>query len=340
MSDPALYNGYLLRNRNIVNILLLLLVFFVITLPYTNFIVLLLFLSMLAMMLIDPVIQWLEGVGIGRMTSIILLTGLAIISSITGFIRIFGRIEYESATVADLIDSTYFTTKIKTLLPFLQQNEIVDHYCSFLQFIKHRTIDIFSNQAPTFIAIIIIPILTFFLLKDGFLLKKTFIQSLPNHYIEMFISFLYRLKQKLNVWIRAQVLIALLIGGLISLAFYSLNVDSFLLTGTMVGLSFLIPYYGTVIGAMIALTIALLQTDSASIAIAIIIAFATIKLLYNLLFVKFETNHPHPFIVLLILLIGIYTGGFVGMLTIMPIANFTILTGEEIYHSLKRYGFI
>ncbi|MBD3290952.1 AI-2E family transporter, partial [candidate division KSB1 bacterium] len=191
--------------------------------------------------------------------------------------------------------------------------------------------------------IIIVPVMTFLLLKDGYYLKKSILQILPNRYFEVTLYLIQRLKEQLSNWAKKQLLIAIIIGSLSIVAFYLLDISNYISIGILVGLAHLIPYFGPFVGAIIAITLTVLTADSLKLVIAVIIALATVKLLYNLLLSPIIKNHSielHPLIILLIMLIGSYVWGILGLLLFVPIATIFVIMFREFYFCMRQYNII
>lgn len=182
--------------------------------------------------------------------------------------------------------------------------------------------------------------MTFLLLKDGFYLKKTIIQTLPNRYFEFSLDLIQRLKEQLSNWAKKQLLIAVIIGSLSIIAFYTLEISNYISIGILIGFAHLIPFFGPVVGAIIAITLTVLTANSLKLVIAVIIALATVKLLYNLLLspiIKSYSIDLHPLIILLIMLLGSYVWGLLGLLLFVPIATIFVIIFREILFCMKQY---
>ena len=327
----------------LMNAILLLLLLLLSALPVARFIILPLLLSLFLTMLSTPVINHLESVGFGRLAIIALFTILVIGLAFLTVTTILPLLHREAMQISGRISAPEIYTSLQNVLTLPRSNRILENYCDFVIYMKHQSVNTLRDNPPLFMVILIVPVLFFLILKDGYYLKKSFIQSLPNHYIEMMVNLLHRIEERMNIWLKAQLLVGLIAGGLTTLALISLHIDNFLLIGFMVGFSFLTPYFGPLIGTLIAITFALLETGSIRFAVAIIIAFATIKLLHNLLFetyIRKRALNLHPLVVLLLLFAGAYMAGFIGLLTIVPAANLFLIFMGEIYSNFKSYGYI
>lgn len=333
-------------NKNVFHIILLAVIILILILPYAKNIIVPLGMSLMLTVFFDPLVVWLEGRGWGRVAAVIavLLTSGIIFILIVHFLG--HQIAIELMAFKNLDQPDQLLAAI-TQLPFAEDNSTIENFASKFHaifiFLVHKSLDIFPAQVPLFLLIIFIPVLTYLLLRDGYYLKKSVLQHLPNRYFEMMIDFFFRMNQQLTSWLKRQLFIALITGGLTIVALYLLGVSHFLINGTMVGLAHLIPYYGPLIGAVIVVLITLIETGSLKLIVAIIIALATIKLLYNLVLaqlIKASTVFLHPLIILLLILAGSFLWGLIGMLIIVPITTVVALVCREIYWSMKNYNII
>ena len=338
------YNIQLRVNRNIFNIFLLSIIVFILLLPLIKEILLPSGLSLLLALILDPAINRLESMGIGRTTAIFIVLGL--ISGITGsaIIHITPLINHEIGAITKLINSDIFSTTLKESIPFSGNYEIVEslsiQFQSVIQFLLNNSVNIFNNNISILTFLIIIPIITFMLLKDGYYLKKSILQIVPNRYFEMMLNLIYKISKQLTNWFKVQLLNALIFGGLTIGALYLLNMSYYITPGILFGISHLIPTFGIFIGALFIISITIMETGSLNLVIGLIIALAVIKLLYNLLFSQILNSNPiqiHPLITILILLTGSFMWGLVGLLIIFPISSILILICKESYRSFKDY---
>lgn len=189
--------------------------------------------------------------------------------------------------------------------------------------------------------LVIIPFITFFLLKDGPSLKKAIIERVPNRYFEMFLNLIYKIEQQLGAYIRGQMIDATLIGILSIIALYFLGIDYYFFIGAIAGLANLIPYLGPVVGAVPAILVSLMMPDpSLSPILWIIIAFAVIQLIDNVVIsplVVAKSVNIHPLVVIIVIFIGERLLGVLGMLIAVPVTGILNVIIRETIWSFKNY---
>jgi len=200
--------------------------------------------------------------------------------------------------------------------------------------------DHFLDTASVITSMILIPFIIFFLMRDGREFKKAFVSIMPNQHFEFSLYLLYKLNAQIGNYLRGQFIDATIIGILSVGALWFIGVKYFFIIGTFTGLANLIPYFGPIAGATIAIIVSILQTGSFQMAFYVIIAFTLIKLFDDILIqpiVVARTVHMHPLIVLLSVLIGGKLFGILGMLLSVPIVGFMKVVAYESIHNYRRY---
>ena len=260
-------------------------------------------------------------------------------------------IAHEFKTLSQLVQNETPATlveKLKTLLhqhlPWLKNPGITDQILAraekFIYSLLNRSIQLLPSIVPVAIALVLIPFMTFFLLKDGRRLKKSFIQTLPNRYFEMTISLLHKIDCQLGSYIRGQMLVSLCIGILAITALAILDVPYFLLIGTVAGLANMIPYFGPIVGAIPAVILNVIDKGSLSAALVVIAAFLLIRLIDDTLVspnILGRSLKIHPLLVIIVIFTGGEMFGIMGLLLCIPVTGIIKVTIQELLWNFKHY---
>lgn len=110
--------------------------------------------------------------------------------------------------------------------------------------------------------------------------------------------------------------------------------------GVFAGLANLIPYFGPLVGVILAVIVSILQTGSFSMAFYIIGVFIVIKIIDDVFLqpvVVARSVHMSPLIVLLAILIGGKLFGILGMLLAVPFTGFIKVVVHESILNYQRY---
>ncbi|MGI6597791.1 MAG: AI-2E family transporter [bacterium] len=187
---------------------------------------------------------------------------------------------------------------------------------SYVRSVAEFIVALFSHA----LAIIIAPILAFYMLRDLSLIKSTFLAFFPAS-ANGDIGYLSR---ELNVvfsgFIRGHLLVSLIVGVLSFLGLTLLRVDFALLIGIVAGIFDVIPYFGPVIGALPAIIIALLESPAKALYVAVL--FVVIHQLESTIIspkILGERVGLHPLTVIFALLVGGQLAGIVGVLLAVPL---------------------
>lgn len=89
---------------------------------------------------------------------------------------------------------------------------------------------------------IVVPIITFFLMRDGDKFIKRIIEKIPNRFFEMSVSLTHRIDQQLGNYIRSVLLESLIIGIICWISFEIVGVKFALVLGLLNGFLNMIPF--------------------------------------------------------------------------------------------------
>lgn len=171
------------------------------------------------------------------------------------------------------------------------------------------------------IAIILGPLLGIYILKDAGRLRTVFIRALPGKFKRQVSDIIDRINNVGGRYIRAQILVSIIVGLLCTLVLFLLKVDFAVLLGFIAGVFNLIPFLGPVIGAIPAALAALFVSPLT--ALLVILLFIGIQQLDNYVIspniMKYQVG-VHPAIVIFILIAAGAAFGFLGLLVAVPLA--------------------
>ncbi len=307
--------------------------------------------SILLAFLLEPIVRIMEVHAIDRMWAIIItfilvvtITTLAVIFALPVFTT---EIQSISANL-QLKHPSALTDEIKMTIekdfPFMKQSGLSNEFAVYLHHaledLIKESIDILFEFIHVVSVIFTVPVLTFFLLKDGRRIKKALIQLVPNCYFEMALSLAHKMSQQLGSYIRGQMLDALIVGTLSIFTLYVFNIRYAFLIGAFAGCANVIPHFGPIVGAIPAIIVALMETGSFPLALTIAVSFIVIQLLDYLVIshmVVFKHIHMHPVMVFIIVFIGGYLMGAVGMFVAALLAGIIKVTVAELIWGFNHY---
>jgi len=299
--------------------------------------------------ILDPIASYLEAKGISRTfaTSIIfifvflifaLLIWLFIPGLLDQLIDLQSSVSLQSEDNIILSVENFIKNNIRILnVDALNLREKIN---STLDLLAYELVSILGNIISILPAILIVPFIVFFLLKDGREMKKQFIHYIPNRYFEMSLNVLHKIDRQLGSYIRGQFIEASVVALLSILALWLLDVKYFTVIGVFAGLANMIPYVGPVAGAIPAIAVTWLNGGTVPEILYIVIAFAIVQLIDNILLqpmVLSRSVNLHPLIIVLAILIGGQFFGLLGMLLAVPAAGVLKVTSRELYNGVRKF---
>lgn len=284
--------------------------------------------------LLNPAVCFIEKKGIGRLWAIVLvylilfsiliIGGSQFIPLLVHELESFGKdLPQMGNKVEELIQMIQDQYK-NSALPFSMRvalDQTVIKVENEVQIFVNAVAQGIVNMLSHIIGLVISPVLAFYLLHDWYQIKEQLLSLLPSHWRPEIISIFRDINKILNGVIRGQILIAVLVGILVSTGLYFLDLRYALLIGILAGLLDVIPYFGAVIGAAPAVMMALLY--SPWLAIKVIVLFLIVHQLEGCIIqpkILGESVGLHPLSVIFFVFIGGELGGLLGMLIGVPLA--------------------
>ncbi|MDZ7372996.1 MAG: AI-2E family transporter [candidate division KSB1 bacterium] len=186
-------------------------------------------------------------------------------------------------------------------------------------------------------------LVAFFVLRDGPRLRKSLLDLVPNRHFEAVLGTWYRVERKVGLYLRCQVIAALALGALCALALYLLAIPCWGMLGLLAGAACLIPYFGAFLGALPPIFTALLGGRSIEPIVGIALAFATIRLLDEVILspaLPLRHVRLHPATVAIAVLAGGIAAGMPGILMAVPAVGSAKIALEEVQKSLRIRSYL
>jgi predicted PurR-regulated permease PerM len=187
--------------------------------------------------------------------------------------------------------------------------------------------------------LILIPILAFFFLKDANFFRVSILRVFPSgDWRARMESIIHDVNTTLAAYTRAQLISCIVIGTICTVGFYLLGVNYALLLGVMAGILEFIPLIGPLTIAIIAVTMASLESTWE--AVYVFIFLAVLRILQDYLFyprIVREGIHLHPLAIILSVLAGEQVAGIPGVFLSIPVvALLTVVYKHILEHSRSK----
>lgn len=310
--------------------------------------------SVLLAFIFNPVVAWMEGKGIKRVIAVIIVMVSSLVLVTIAFGTLIPKITSQVQTLTTNLSQEKVNEilggveqQFKSIFPFYETVNFAENVTNFLSGFLVDTVNNLSNILSSIFSIlalaVIVPFMTFFLLRDSNELIKGIISVMPNRYFEMSYSVLKKMSIQLGKFVRAWILDALFVGTMSALGLTILGVDNSITIGMIAGIGHLIPYFGPLIGGIPAIIIALLQFGDTSILLSIVLMFVIIYTLDNGYIQPNLLSHGtdmHPLVIIILILFGSQVMGILGMLIAVPLATVIKTAAREINFGYKNYKII
>jgi predicted PurR-regulated permease PerM len=234
--------------------------------------------------------------------------------------------------------------KLRAAFPGFAQSDFFDKMAergvAYVESFVNSMMEGFLGALSSAGEMIIIPFLIFFILKDARALKKFIVQRIPNRYFEMSLSVIHKATLQLGRFIRGQLLDATIVGILAMIALSLLNLRYALLIGALAGLANMIPFLGPIVGGVPAIVISIVDTGGFSGVLPIVIAFAVIKLIDDVIVqptVVSKSVELHPVVVIIAIFAGGHLGGILGMIVAVPLVSILKETVNILHWGFSNY---
>jgi len=178
----------------------------------------------------------------------------------------------------------------------------------------------FNQTFNILFLIFLIPFLTYYMLKDFQHFEKITLRFIPKKYRNDIIVLFKEIDEALGEYIRGQLIVSLILGGLAYISYLFIGLPYPLLLALVITVTNVIPYLGPILGAIPALIIAF-TISWKTLVITLIINFVIQNLEGNWISpqIMSKTLDIHPLTIIFVLLIGEEVLGLVGLIFSVPI---------------------
>jgi predicted PurR-regulated permease PerM len=197
-----------------------------------------------------------------------------------------------------------------------------------------------SLFANLFYAIIVIPFVSFFFLKDGTKIRHALLGLVPNRYFEITLAIIEKVETNIGRYFHALLIQCISIATVATILLYFAGLRYSVAVGVFAGLANIIPYFGPLMGFIAGMLVGVAQTGDFSLLIPIFVAMALTQLADNIFFqplIFSRAARAHPLVILFVVLIGAQLAGIIGMLVAIPITTAVRVAIEQVVWSVRNY---
>lgn len=182
---------------------------------------------------------------------------------------------------------------------------------------------------------IIVPLFTFFFLRDGRKIMRSCVALAPNRYFEMVRDLSYLVSRQLAHFIRGRIIEAIIIGLVVTAGLSLTEIRYAPMLGIFAGVTNLIPYIGPIVGMIPGILIAFVDLGAGGQFWWIVILYVLIAqvLIDNFILIPIlisRVSNLHPLLVFFAIIVGGKLYGIIGMIIGVPIVSIIKITLLEI----------
>lgn len=206
-----------------------------------------------------------------------------------------------------------------------------------LTVIAGSIVGVFTN---IFYAILVIPFVAFFFLKDGTQIRRGLLRLVPNRYFEITLSLIGKIETIVGRYFRALFFQILAIAIVASVLLYIVGLQYAVAVGIFTGLANTIPYFGPLMGFLAGTLVGIVQTGDFTLIPGVIVAMLLTQAADNIIFQPYifsRAAQAHPLLILFAVLIGAQIAGILGMLVAIPLMTIVRVAVQQLLWSLRNY---
>lgn len=308
-----------------------------------------LFLSLLIAYLLDPLVDVLESKGINRTLGIGIFIGIGLLGMGLFVLFLYPTISKQASLIWERLPQLAGIIENR-LFPWLESNgfaipatisealsehgnTVKDALPALVEKASGLTAGLAAKTGPiiaSLLYLVMIPIFTFYFLRDFDLMKPALLDLIPMHKREFIVERLHRADEVVGAWFRGQVEVALILAVLYAIGLgvvfgvAGVGATSGIAIGLLTGILNIIPYFGVFIGVVLSTLIVLLDWHGIGPLIGVGVVFAVVQLLEGYVItprVVGEKVGLSPVTVIIVLLLGGEVMGLLGVLLAIPIAG-------------------
>ncbi len=185
--------------------------------------------------------------------------------------------------------------------------------------------------------LVLVPVVTFYLLRDWDILVARFRELLPRRYSAQFVTLSLECDEMLAAFIRGQLMVMMALASIYTVGLMMIGLELALLVGVIAGVLSFVPYLGLIVGIGLAGVAAFLQFHEWMPVLLVALVFGAAQAIEGtVLTPRFvgERIGLHPVAVIFAVLAGGQLFGFTGVLLALPVAAVIMVL---LRHAHQRY---
>jgi predicted PurR-regulated permease PerM len=190
------------------------------------------------------------------------------------------------------------------------------------------------------IVMILIPFITFFLLKDGKSIKRVVLSIVPSKYSETALELSQKIDRQIGRYIRGRLAESIILSAMTIIGLRVLGIKYYLVIGGVAGFANLIPYIGPVMIGIPPVILAGYQYNLFHMVITGIF-LGVLQIVDNAILVPMVVGKSvdlHPVVTIFVVFVGGQLLGFLGMIIAVPLTSILIAMFQAFYKEYKVFS--
>src|SRR5690606_8426975 len=180
--------------------------------------------------------------------------------------------------------------------------------------IAGSVVGVFTNRSC---AVLAIPFVAFFILKDGSVIRSSLFRLVPNRYFEPTLALMEKIETNLGRYFRGLLLQVLAVAVVATVLLWIVGLEYAIAVGAFTGLANTIPYFGPLMGFIAGTLVGIVQTGDFSLVLGVVIAMILAQIADTVIFPPYivsRASQTPRLLILFAVLIGAQIAGIGGML--------------------------
>jgi predicted PurR-regulated permease PerM len=306
--------------------------------------------------LTDPVADRLEARGLGRTQAVVVVFLLLTLTVALAILLLIPQLSDQIQTMVRQAPAVIEVLHTR-LIPWIEQNTgvsisrpdmeglrqlIRDHW----QQTGNLAAQLMSGLTRSGLAVVgwvanlvLIPVVTFYLLRDWDLMMANIRQLLPRNMEPKVTLWARECDEVLGAFIKGQLLVMLALGAIYALGLWIVGLDLALLIGMLAGLASIVPYMGSILGIVVAALAAYVQFQDPLVLVWVGLVFGAGQAIEGMVLTPLLVGDRiglHPVAVIFAIMAGGQLFGFVGVLLALPVAAVIMVLLRHLHEGYKR----
>ena len=309
----------------------------------TRDVILVLFLSLIFSSAVDPFIDWFEKYKVPRWLSMIFVYSLVFAFFAILVSQLIPAAQKEASAVAENFPQYY-----ANVVGFVDNFNIFSAGDADTEVAAGElTRQIQQSLSPTKLfsaasgilggvaTVILILVLTFYMAVDDRGMKRALRSLAPSHDQPYVTDLVNRIQRKMGLWLRGQLLLSLIIFAVTWVGLLILDVPYSLLLALIAGIFEILPLFGPVLSALVAIFFVLANGDVIKVLLVAGLYIVVQQLENHIIVPKVmqKTTGLNPIVSIIALLIGFKLAGVAGGLIAIPVATAVSVIAGDVMRS-------